>query len=73
MPRETTPIELTCVVPGVRCSNCEAAIRVEVGRVLGVRAVDANLAQKRVTVRGERRDDAAVRDAIEAAGYEVER
>jgi copper chaperone len=70
--RESTPVDLTYMVPGVSCSHCQGAIRGEVGRVLGVTAVDVDLVQKRVTVRGESFDDAVVRAAIEDAGYELE-
>lgn len=59
-------------VPGVSCAHCEAAIVEEVGRVPGVREVAVDLDARRVTVRGERLDDGAVRAAIAAAGYEAE-
>ncbi len=58
-------------VPGMSCGHCRAAIAEEVGRLPGVTAVDVDLEGKRVTVRGERVDDAAVRRAIADAGYDV--
>ena len=63
--------ELTYAVPGVSCGNCRTAIATEVGVVPGVESVDVDLDSKRVTVRGELVDDAAVRAAIDEAGYEV--
>jgi copper ion binding protein len=63
--------ELTYSVPGVSCDHCRAAIADEVGGLDGVREVVVDLDAKRVVVRGERLDDAAVRGAIEEAGYEA--
>jgi copper chaperone len=63
--------ELTYSVPGVSCAHCRAAITEEVETVSGVRQVEVDLEAKRVRVRGEGVDDAAVRRAIEEAGYEV--
>ena len=61
----------TYSVPGVSCSHCRAAITAEVEKVPGVTAVDVDLDAKRVSVAGERLDDAAIRAAIEEAGYDV--
>ena len=58
-------------VPGVHCSHCEAAIREEVSAVPGVAHVEVDLEAKVVTVDGDGVDDAAVRAAIDEAGYEV--
>jgi copper chaperone len=63
--------DLTYSVPGVSCGHCRAAIVEEVGEVEGVRAVDVDLDAKRVVVSGQGVDDAAVRSAIAAAGYQV--
>jgi copper chaperone len=63
--------DLSYSVPGVSCVHCEAAIVEEVSRVPGVTAVEVDLAGKRVAVTGTRLDEAAVRAAIEAAGYDV--
>jgi copper chaperone CopZ len=63
--------ELTYSVPGVSCGHCRAAISEEVELVAGVREVDVDLDAKRVTVRGEALDDAAIRAAVAEAGYEV--
>lgn len=59
-------------VPGMSCAHCKAAVESEVGSLAGVEAVDADLDSKLVTVRGERLDDAALRAAIDEAGYEAE-
>lgn len=63
--------ELTYSVPGVSCGHCRAAIVEEVEQVAGVRDVEVDLEAKRVDVRGDDLDDAAVRAAIAEAGYEV--
>ena len=58
-------------VPGVSCAHCRAAITEEVAPLEGVTSVDVDVEAKRVTVKGERLDDAALREAIEEAGYEA--
>ena len=58
-------------VPGVSCGNCRTAIAEAVGRVPGVSAVEVDLEHKRVTVTGAGLDDAAVRSAIDQAGYDI--
>ena len=62
---------LTYTVPGMSCGHCRAAVSAEVERVAGVSAVDVDLETKRVSVAGERLDDAAIRAAIDEAGYDV--
>jgi copper chaperone len=58
-------------VPGMSCEHCRAAVTTEVGAVAGVSAVEVDLERKRVTVSGEALDDAAIRAAIDEAGYDV--
>lgn len=58
-------------VPGISCGHCRTAITAEVSGVAGVRAVDVDLTGKIVTVTGAGVEDAAVRDAIDEAGYDV--
>ena len=58
-------------VPGMHCAHCEAAVARELNAVDGVEAVDVDLESKRVTVKGQGLDDAALRAAIDEAGYEV--
>jgi copper chaperone len=63
--------ELTYRVPGMSCSHCTQAVSSELGEVAGVDGVDVDLDTKQVTVRGHDLDDAALRAAIEEAGYEA--
>ncbi len=58
-------------VPGMHCGHCKAAVTKEVEEVSGVESVDVDLETKVVTVRGSELDDAALRAAIDEAGYEV--
>jgi copper chaperone len=58
-------------VPGISCGHCRTAITGEVARIAGVSAVDVDLQDKLVTVTGDRVDDAAIRDAIDEAGYDI--
>jgi copper chaperone CopZ len=53
------------------CGHCVQAVRTEVAAVPGVTGVDVDLDTKEVVVHGEAVDDAAVRAAIEGAGYEA--
>ena len=64
-------MNLTYKVPGASCGHCVTAITGEVSQVDGVTSVDVDLESKRLTVLGEGLDDAAVRRAIDEAGYEV--
>ena len=66
-----TTEQLTYSVPGVSCDHCRAAITLEVDKVAGVASVDVDLDAKRVTVIGAPLDDAAIRAAIDEAGYDV--
>jgi len=61
----------TYSVPGISCGHCRVAITGEVTKVAGVAAVDVDLDSKVVTVTGTGVEDAAVRDAIDEAGYDV--
>jgi copper chaperone len=53
------------------CDHCRVAIAGEVSQIAGVIAVDVDLAALRVTVTGDGFEDAAVRSAIDDAGYDV--
>ena len=57
------------IVPGMTCSHCEAAVTEEILALPGVESVRVGLETKRVEVGGENLDDAAIRSAIEEAGY----
>jgi copper chaperone CopZ len=61
----------TYIVSGMTCGHCVQAVRTEVAAVPGVTGVDVDLDTKEVVVHGEAVDDAAVRAAIEEAGYEA--
>ena len=66
-----TADQLSYSVPGISCGHCRAAITTEVEKVEGVAAVDVDLGTKRVRVVGIGVDDAAVRAAIDEAGYDI--
>jgi copper chaperone len=59
----------TYVVPDMSCAHCERALREALTALPGVERVDVDLAGKTVRVHGAA-DDAAVRAAIDDAGYE---
>jgi copper chaperone len=63
--------ELTYTVPGMHCGHCKAAVEREVSQLEGIDDVLVDLETKRVVVRGGRLDDAAIRAAIDDAGYEA--
>ena len=62
---------LTYSVPEVHCEACRTALRRGIGRVRGVETVDVDLDRKQVAVSGSGLDDAAIREAIDAAGFEL--
>lgn len=62
---------LTYSVPAIHCAHCAMSIREEVSEVDGVEDVAVDVDAKLVTVSGSAVDDAAVRAAIEEAGYEA--
>ncbi len=59
----------TYSVPGISCGHCKSAIEGEVSAVAAVDSVEVDIDAKSVTVIGG--DDAAIRAAIDDAGYEV--
>lgn len=62
----------TYTVKGMTCEHCVRSVTEEVSAVPGVSGVEVDLAGGRVTVVRDRPvDDAAVRAAVSAAGYEV--
>jgi copper chaperone CopZ len=58
-------------VPAIHCEHCVMSIREEVSEVEGVEQVEVVLETKLVTIHGHGLDDAALRAAIEEAGYEA--
>jgi copper chaperone CopZ len=67
----STTTERTYTVEGMTCGHCELSVREEVEELDGVESAQADRETGRLTVRGERVDDEAVREAVEAAGYRV--
>jgi copper chaperone len=63
--------EITYTVPDMSCGHCKQAVSSELAEVAGVDDVDVDLETKVVTIRGHDLDDAALRAAIEEAGYEA--
>jgi copper chaperone len=63
--------QMTYAVPGMSCGHCKQAVSSELQDVPGVESVDVDLETKLVVVRGKALDDAALRAAIDEAGYEA--
>jgi copper chaperone len=63
--------ELAYTVRGMSCAHCVHAVSTEVEALDGVESVTVDLDAKRVVVRGADLDDAAIRVAIDEAGYEA--
>jgi copper chaperone len=63
--------ERTYSVKGMTCEHCELSVREEVEELAGVKSAQADRATGRLIVRGDGIDDQAVRDAVQAAGYNL--
>jgi copper chaperone len=62
----------TWTVTGMTCEHCAASVREEIGELAGVEGVDVSVETGSVTVTSaEPLDDAAVRAAVEEAGYQL--
>lgn len=62
----------TYTVKGMTCGHCVSSVQSEVGGITGVTAVEVDLPTGRVAVRSaDPIDEAAVRAAVEDAGYEL--
>jgi copper chaperone CopZ len=62
----------TYTVVGMTCGHCVSAVTEEVAQLPGVTDVDVDLASGGLTVTSEAPvDDAAIRAAVEEAGYAV--
>lgn len=60
-------------VQGMTCSHCVNAVTEEVSKIAGVTNVDVDLSTGYVDIESEVPvSDAAVREAVEEAGYELE-
>ena len=66
------PETVTYRVPGMTCEHCKAAVADELSAVRGVSSVAVDLDAKLVKVSGPSLDDAALRAAIDEAGYEAD-
>ena len=64
-------METIYTVNGMTCDHCVLSVREEVGEVDGVTTVAVDLPSGRMVVSGAGVDEAAVRAAVEEAGYEV--
>jgi copper chaperone len=59
-------------VTGMSCEHCTRAIRAEIGQLPGVTQVDVDVAAGTVRISGEQLPgDAALRQAVAEAGYEL--
>jgi len=59
----------TYTVDGMTCGHCKKSVIEEVLQVPGVRAVDVDLESKQLTVAGDSFEDAAIKAAVDEAGY----
>ncbi|MBB4933368.1 copper ion binding protein [Lipingzhangella halophila] len=68
-----TPVTARYTVSGMSCEHCVKSVTEEVGEVAGVTGVDVDLASGLLSVTSDgRAGDAAIRAAVEEAGYAVE-
>ena len=62
----------TYTVKGMTCGHCVTSVSTEIGALPGVTGVDVDLTHGAVTVTSEQAlDAAAVRAAVDEAGYEL--
>jgi copper chaperone len=66
------PESFTYRVSQMSCEHCSQAISEQLRAVPGVASVSVDLARKLVVVSGNGLQDAALRTAIDEAGYEVD-
>lgn len=63
---------VTYRVPGMTCEHCRTAVAEELSALPGVESVAVYLDAKLVRASGTSLEDAALRAAIDEAGYEAE-
>lgn len=63
---------ITLKVPGMKCQHCEAAVKGALTELDGVKSAEVDLEAKTVTVQYEALEEAAIREAIEDVGFDVE-
>ena len=61
----------TYTVTGMTCAHCVASVTEEVQEIDGIQAVEVLLETGLLTVTAPTVDDAAVRSAVEEAGYQL--
>lgn len=62
----------TVTVTGMSCGHCATSVREEITEIPGVRAVDVDLVSGNVTIGSDGVvDAAAIRTAVEDAGYQL--
>lgn len=61
----------TLTVEGMSCKHCVMHVREALEGVAGVTKAEVDLASKSAVVEGELFDDAALKAAVEEAGYSV--
>ncbi|HET9499126.1 MAG TPA: heavy-metal-associated domain-containing protein [Marmoricola sp.] len=61
----------TYTVTGMTCGHCVASVTEEVREIAGVTEVDVQLETGTLTVTGDGVSDAAVKVAVEEAGYQL--
>jgi copper chaperone len=63
---------VTVTVTGMSCGHCASSVREEVGGIPGVTAVDIDMASGKVIIDSDRQvDAAAIKSAVEEAGYQL--
>ena len=63
---------ITLKVPGMKCQHCEAAVKGALTELEGVQSANVDLGAKTVTIEYENLDVAALKEAIEDVGFDVE-
>jgi copper chaperone len=61
----------TYAIDGMTCEHCVRSVTEEVAEVPGVARVEVDLRSGRMVVQGTAVDDAAIRAAVDEAGYAV--
>jgi len=65
---ETRSLEVT----GMTCDHCASAVRAEISKLAGIAKVEVDVARGAVVIAGDPLpDDAALRAAVEEAGYSL--
>ena len=63
---------ITLKVPGMKCQHCEAAVKGALTELEGVKSANVDLSAKTVTIEYENLEVAALKEAIEDVGFDVE-